>query len=264
MLHQGHVRAEHATDHQQRQQAQGQVDVEDPVPRQVFDQEATNQWPHHRGQAEHAAEQALVAATFGRRDDIADGGHRHHHQAAATQPLQGAEGDQLGHVLCCATQGRAQQEQHDGHLQHTLAAELVTELAIQRYHYRGGQQVSGDHPRQPAQPTEVADDGWQCGRDDGLVEGGQEHHQHQGCQQQRDGGLRVRCGGGSISGYRLHSAYLSWGWRWPGHAAGQRLAGLQGQSGKAALQRPRWASAESRAAPRSRRAGRSAALPTAL
>ena len=41
------------------------------------------------------------------------------------------------------------------------------------------EQVRGDHPGQVVQPAEVADDRGQRGRDDGLVERGEQHAEHQ-------------------------------------------------------------------------------------
>src|SRR5215472_1723662 len=48
------------------------VDVEDPTPAQVLDEIAADQRPDDGRDAEHRAEQTLIASTFARRDDIAD------------------------------------------------------------------------------------------------------------------------------------------------------------------------------------------------
>ena len=89
------ARVEHDRDHAERERADRQVDVEDPAPRQVVDEEAAEQRPDHRRDAEDGAEEALVAAAVARRDDVADDGDRDHDQPAAAEPLQRAERDQL-------------------------------------------------------------------------------------------------------------------------------------------------------------------------
>ena len=84
-----------AGDDGERDDADGQVDVEDPAPAEVLGEEAAEQRPEHAGRAEDRAEQALVLAALARRDEVADDRHRQHHQPAAAEALEGAEGDQL-------------------------------------------------------------------------------------------------------------------------------------------------------------------------
>jgi hypothetical protein len=52
------------------------------------------------------AEDPLVAAALPGRNDVPDGRHRRDHQPTAAEPLDGAESDQLGHVLGGAAQRR--------------------------------------------------------------------------------------------------------------------------------------------------------------
>ena len=52
--------------------AERQVDVEDPAPREVVDEEAAEQRADDRRDAEDRAEEPLVAAAVARRDDVAD------------------------------------------------------------------------------------------------------------------------------------------------------------------------------------------------
>ena len=86
-------------DHRERGGPQRQVDVEDPPPREVLDEEAAEQRADHRRDAEDRAEEPLVLATLAGRDDVADHGHRRHDQPAAADALDRAERDQLPHVL---------------------------------------------------------------------------------------------------------------------------------------------------------------------
>src|SRR6266568_845280 len=55
----------------------------------------------------------------------------------------------------------------------------VAELAPQRRGHRRSQQVGGDHPGQPGQAVQITGDGRQRRRDDGLVEGSEEHPEEQ-------------------------------------------------------------------------------------
>ena len=73
-------------DHRQRGDPDGQVDVEDPPPRQVVDEEPSEQRADHRRDAEHRAEEPLVAAAVARREDVADDGHGGHDQPSAPRP----------------------------------------------------------------------------------------------------------------------------------------------------------------------------------
>ena len=83
----------------QRDDADRDVDVEDPAPAGAVGEQAAEHGAEHAGRAEDGAEVALVAAALARRDDVADGGERERHQAAAAEALDGAEGDQLLDVL---------------------------------------------------------------------------------------------------------------------------------------------------------------------
>ena len=133
--HQG-TRVEGERDHRQREQTDGQVDVEDPAPGDVVDEEPADQWPDHSGDAEDGTEVSLVAAAVARCDDVADRSRRGHHQPAAAETLQRAKRDQRRHVPREPAQHRADQEDNDRRLQYRLASVEITELSIQRGHDR--------------------------------------------------------------------------------------------------------------------------------
>jgi hypothetical protein len=69
------------------------------LPREVVDEEAAEQRPDHRRDAEDGAKEALIAATVPWRDDVPDNGDRDHEQAPAAETLNRPKDDQLGHVL---------------------------------------------------------------------------------------------------------------------------------------------------------------------
>ena len=195
-------------DHDQRDRSDRQVHVEDPAPGQVVDEEAAQQRADHGRHAEDGAEESLVAAALAGREDVADDRQRQHDQPAAAQALQGAERDQLGHVLADSAQHRADQEQHDRRLQQRLSAVQIAELAVQGPGHGRREQVGGHHPGQVRQAAEVAHDGGQRGRDDRLVERGQQQHQHQRREDQAHA-LRGCSGGRGGSGH----------WRLPNRCA---------------------------------------------
>ena len=91
--------------------AERQVDVEDPAPGEVVDEEAAEQRTGDDGDAEHAAEQALVAAAVARRDEVADDGHRHDEQAAAAEPLDALNAISCGMRLRQPAERRADEEE---------------------------------------------------------------------------------------------------------------------------------------------------------
>ena len=170
---------ERERDHRERERAEREVDVEDPAPGEVVDEEAADQRPDHRRDAEDAAEVPLIAAPIPRRDDVADHRRRGHHQPAAAETLQRAEGDQRRHVLGDPAQRRADEEENDRRLQNHLAPVQIPELPVQRRHDRRRQQVRGDHPRQMLDAAEIADDRRQRRRDDRLIERRKQQHQKQ-------------------------------------------------------------------------------------
>ena len=65
-------RVEDDTDHDERHEPERDVDQEDPAPAHVLDDEAAHERPDHRGEAEDAREDPLVAAAVARRDRVAD------------------------------------------------------------------------------------------------------------------------------------------------------------------------------------------------
>jgi hypothetical protein len=111
-------------------------------------------------------------------------------QPAAAEPLQGAEGHQLGQVLGDPTQRRADQEQHQRDLEHDLASVEIAELAVDRGDRGLGEQVGGDHPGDVAEAAEVTDDRRQRGGDDRLVQRRHQHHQHQAAEDDADAARR--------------------------------------------------------------------------
>ena len=142
-------------------------------------EEATDQRPGHAREAEHRAEDALVAAAVAWRHDVPDRRLRRDHQPAASESLDGAKRDQLRHVLRETAEGGADQEYHETDLQHDLAPVQVAELPVQRRHDRLSQKVGGHDPGQLLEAAELADDRRECRRDDRAVERGEQHHQHE-------------------------------------------------------------------------------------
>jgi hypothetical protein len=63
-------------DHAERHSADRKVDVEDPAPRKVVDEEPADQRSDHGRDAEDGAEEPLVTAPVSRRDHVADHGDR--------------------------------------------------------------------------------------------------------------------------------------------------------------------------------------------
>ena len=166
-------------DHRERDRAEREVDVEDPPPGEVVDEEAAEQRPGDGRDPENASEHALVAAALARRDEVADYGQRHHHQAAAAEPLHEAEGDQLRHALRQPAQNRADQEKDERDLQDRFAPVEIAQLAVQRPDHRRRQQVGGHYPGEVLQAAQVADDRRERRRHDRLVERRDEQHEQQ-------------------------------------------------------------------------------------
>ena len=190
----------------ERDDTDGKVDVEHPAPAQMLGEQAAQQRPEHAGRAEDRAEQPLVAAAFPGRYDVADDRHRQHHQPAAAEPLERAEADELGHVLGGAAQRGTGEEDDDRGLEQLLAAVLVAQFAPQGCGGGRGQQIGGDHPGQVLQAAEVADDGGQRGRHDGLVQRRQQQPEQQGADRDEDVPRDVLTGGFAVGAGRARGA----------------------------------------------------------
>src|SRR5581483_2306573 len=113
-----------------------QVDVENPAPIQIRGKIAADQRPGYAGEAEHPAEDALVAPALARRDDIADDGLRCNDDPAAAESLHGAKENQLEHRAAEARERRSGEKKNNRRLHHALAAVKVAELAVKRRHDR--------------------------------------------------------------------------------------------------------------------------------
>ena len=166
-------------DNEERDRPDRQVDVEDPAPREVVDEEATKQRADDRCESEDATEDALIATTVAWRDDVANGRDRGDDQPTRTKPLNRPVGDQRRHRVGEATQRRTAEKDDDRNLEHELAAVEVAEFAVDRARNRRGEQVGRDDPREVLETAEVSDDRRQGGGDDRLVERREEHHEHQ-------------------------------------------------------------------------------------
>jgi hypothetical protein len=121
---------ERDSDDRQRNEADGDVDIEDPAPRCVVDEKAADQRSGDAAEAEDRAERALVAPAIAWRDDVADDRLREDDEPAAANALQRAERDELAHVLAQAAEGRADEEDDDRALEQALAPVEVAELAV--------------------------------------------------------------------------------------------------------------------------------------
>src|SRR5437660_5478068 len=97
-------------DHNQRDRANREINVEDPAPGEVIDKEPSKQGPGNACEAIDCAEHALVATALTWRYDIRNDGLGEHNQSTASQPLQGAKKNQFGHVLADAAQHRANEK----------------------------------------------------------------------------------------------------------------------------------------------------------
>ncbi len=93
-------------------------------------------------------------------------------------------------------QRRPDHEDDDGGLEEGLAPVLVAQLPPQWRRDGRRQQVGRDHPGQVRPPVQVAHDGGQRRRDDGLVQGRQQHAQQQRAEDEPQPTLGDRLGHG--------------------------------------------------------------------
>ena len=97
--------AQHQEDGDEGQDAQRQVDPEGPAPGDRVGEPATDDGSQDGGDAEHGSHGGHVGAAHARRDEVAGDRLGGDHEAAATQPLNEAVDDELGHGVGGAAQG---------------------------------------------------------------------------------------------------------------------------------------------------------------
>ena len=155
--------------------AQRQVDPEDQRPVQVLGEEAAERGAEQAGQQEDAGEIDLILAALLGRHDVGDDGLGQRDEPAAAQSLHGARGDEPGHGGRHGAGHGPRDENDHAERQRGAAALDVAELAIKWRHCRGGEEVDGGNPGDGAEIAEIAGNRRKCSRDDGLVEGAEEH-----------------------------------------------------------------------------------------
>ncbi len=163
----------------QRSKSERHVDPEDHRPVQMFGEHAADHRPGDTRRHPYTAEIGLVLPALARRHHVRNHRLYDRHDAAAAEPLQAPRQNQHWHVRRYRAQNRARDEQAQRRDDHGAAAIDVGQRAEHRRDCGGGQKVGRDHPRQAGDVLELPADGRQRGGDDGLVERGQKHRQHQ-------------------------------------------------------------------------------------
>ena len=198
------VRQVQAAHHeQQRRGADRHVHEEDPAPpgdaedRALPGQEAADHGTEDARRAEDGEEVALVPRALARRDDVADDRERQREQPARSEALHGPERRQLPHRLGEPAQRRPDHEHRDGRDEEGAPAVEVGELAVERGADRGRHEVRRRGPGLHRQALQVVGDGADRGRDDRLVQRGEEHARHEAGEDREDLTVRQldpRCG----------------------------------------------------------------------
>ncbi|ABA48951.1 200 kDa antigen p200, putative [Burkholderia pseudomallei 1710b] len=134
-------------DHRERSQhADRHVEQEHPAPREVVgDPAAERRAEHRRDDDRHGRDRERAVALLGR-ERIEDDRLLVRLQAAAEQPLQHAEHDQLAEIGCDSAQERADRERDDAQHEVALAAEQAAEKAGDRQHDAVGDKIRRERP----------------------------------------------------------------------------------------------------------------------
>ena len=172
--------AQVADDQPQGDRADRQVDQEDPAPVRVRGEQSAERRARHGGDRPHRGQPGLDLRPFLQRVQVGGEGLDRALERAAAQALDDPEGDQRAHVPGRRAQQGAEQEEADPGDQDRLAAEGVGELAVDGEGDGDGEQVAGEEPGEDGEAAEVADDLRYGGGDDGAVQRGERHAEHQG------------------------------------------------------------------------------------
>ncbi len=95
---------------QSREQAEGEIDIKDPAPREMINDQPTQRWTNNAGEAPHAAEEPLHPGSLFQRKNIANDGEYNGQNCARAQALDSAEDDELLHRLGCSRGNRPEQK----------------------------------------------------------------------------------------------------------------------------------------------------------
>src|SRR5699024_9995090 len=126
----------------------------------------------------------LTALTGG--DDVRNDGLRQQHQPATTQALNATPRDEPPNILRHAAGDCANHKQHDGRHEQRFSSDLVADASIDGHHDCRGQNIGGNNPRHDVDAVEFTHNRWQGRGQHGLVQGSQQHSQHQPDKQQSD------------------------------------------------------------------------------
>ena len=115
-----------------RDDPDGDVDVEDPAPRQVVGEEPAKERSDDRREREHRRIERRDLGPLLHREEVGGDRLRHRDQAAGTEALQAPERDELRHRLRVAGEHRADEEDEHPGEEDALAPEHVGEASPQR------------------------------------------------------------------------------------------------------------------------------------
>ena len=169
-----------AQGHENGEEAQRQVDEEDRAPAEVLGEKPADDGSEGGGGDRDARKVALEARPLARRDGLADQRLRQRHEAAAAQTLQHAGKAQHLDAGGGGAGERGEEEDAERHEHHALAAPHVAQLPVDRGGDGGGEQIGDDYPGDALDAAERGGNVGERSGDDGLVDHGQEHRQHDG------------------------------------------------------------------------------------
>jgi hypothetical protein len=146
-------------DQRRSQQTGDHIDVEDPAPGKLVDEETAQQRSDNGRNTPDAREKSLHPGALFEAEHLTDQDKGQGQDTARSQTLQSARRDQLRHVLGKPTQDRTDQEEcHRSDIQFAAAIN-IREFAIQRNGSGGGQHVGREDPRVMFQPAQLPNDG---------------------------------------------------------------------------------------------------------
>ncbi len=149
------------------------------APGDVVGQVAADHRAGYRGERKHPGEQALVAAALGARGNVGDGGVGQREQSSSSRSLEHPQHQQLRGRLRQHRADPGHQVDQDRHQQRQPPAIEVGELAVDRRADGGRHQIARNQPGHQVETAELACDGHQRDRQDGLV-----HRRDQDCHRQ--------------------------------------------------------------------------------
>ncbi|MNC19485.1 hypothetical protein D3C75_674180 [compost metagenome] len=139
--------------------ANGQVDIEHPLPANIVGNVSAEKRTYHAGNTKDGAEESGQLASFFRGIDIEHNGEGNRHKRTSANPLNRPVDTELGDAVCGSAQGGANQEYNQAKDKKPLPAIHIGQLAEDRRSGHYHDHIGRGHPDDFIESAQIGNDG---------------------------------------------------------------------------------------------------------